>query len=63
MKTTSVHWPGVRHFEVNAFGLVILLSGFELLGVPRRAFGTPEELDAFVGAARGYWEEAGKRAK
>ncbi len=63
VETTTVHGPGVRRIATCPSGLVVLLSGFETLVIPRRAFAAPEGFEEFAGLARRSQAEAVARAK
>ncbi|MBV8879876.1 MAG: YcxB family protein [Planctomycetaceae bacterium] len=61
--SASFAWPVVERIVRDANALYVYVSAVAALIVPRRAFATPEEFEAFSAAACRYQAEAATRSK
>jgi hypothetical protein len=62
-RATTARWPAVERIVTAEEALYVYISAVEAIIVPRRAFASPSEFDAFAEAARRHQSEAAARAK
>lgn len=63
LTSVTIRWPAIERIAVTDGALYCYWNAAGAVIIPRRAFASPAEFDAFVEAARRYQTDAAGRAK